>query len=135
MVGVRRGRPRGLLLDVFAVIEAIVEARLRRGLTSVLRSRARWNLKSGASAHVERAVRHGVPAVAVVFEDARGETCRGWNRAPAADPFLGGASAAQAAAAARDAGGDRRRGALAAVLGASIRRRNVAAPVAGLATR
>jgi alkanesulfonate monooxygenase SsuD/methylene tetrahydromethanopterin reductase-like flavin-dependent oxidoreductase (luciferase family)/predicted kinase len=64
--------------DAFAVLEAIVEARLRRGLTAVVDA---LGLDAGARrAHVERAARHGVPAVAVVFETPAA-TCRAWNRA------------------------------------------------------
>ncbi|MGI5128262.1 LLM class flavin-dependent oxidoreductase [Pseudonocardia sp. CA-107938] len=63
--------------DAFAVLEAIVAARLRRGLTTVVdtlgldpASRRRW-LAAGRAA--------GLPCVAVVF-DTPGEVCRARNR-------------------------------------------------------
>ena len=64
--------------DAFALLDAIVEARLRRGLTAVVDTlgldaerRRAW---------VERAAAHGVPAVALVF-DTPPATCRAWNAA------------------------------------------------------
>ena len=64
--------------DAFALLDAIVEARLRRGLTAVVDTlgldgdrRRAW---------VALAARHGVPAVALVFETPAA-TCRAWNSA------------------------------------------------------
>jgi alkanesulfonate monooxygenase SsuD/methylene tetrahydromethanopterin reductase-like flavin-dependent oxidoreductase (luciferase family)/predicted kinase len=63
--------------DAFAVLDAVVDARLRRHLTTVIDTlgldaerRRAW---------VERAARNGIPAVAIVFE-TRLELCRQWNR-------------------------------------------------------
>ena len=63
--------------DAFALLDAIVEARLRRGLTAVVDTlgldadrRRAW---------VATAARHGLPAVAVAF-DTPAATCRAWNR-------------------------------------------------------
>jgi F420-dependent oxidoreductase-like protein len=63
--------------DAFAVLDAIVEARLRRGLTVVVDTlgldaerRRGW---------IEQARRHGVPPVAVVFETPA-DVCRERNR-------------------------------------------------------
>ncbi len=62
--------------DAFALLDAIVAARLRRGLTAVVDTlgldperRRGW---------VELAGRHGVPAFAVAF-DTPAATCRAWN--------------------------------------------------------
>jgi alkanesulfonate monooxygenase SsuD/methylene tetrahydromethanopterin reductase-like flavin-dependent oxidoreductase (luciferase family)/predicted kinase len=64
--------------DAFALLDAIVEARLRRGLTAVVDTlgldaerRRGW---------VAQAARHGVPAIALVFETPPA-TCRAWNAA------------------------------------------------------
>ena len=64
--------------DAFALLDAIVDARLRRGLTVVVDTlgldaerRRAW---------VAVAARHGVPAIALAFDTAA-ETCRAWNRA------------------------------------------------------
>ena len=63
--------------DAFALLDAIVDARLRRGLTVVIDTlgldaerRRAW---------VAAAARHGVPAIALAF-DTPAETCRAWNR-------------------------------------------------------
>ena len=63
--------------DAFALLEAIVDARLRRGLTVVVDTlgldaerRRAW---------VAVAARRGVPAIAIAF-DTPAETCRAWNR-------------------------------------------------------
>jgi alkanesulfonate monooxygenase SsuD/methylene tetrahydromethanopterin reductase-like flavin-dependent oxidoreductase (luciferase family)/predicted kinase len=64
--------------DAFALLDAIVDARLRRGLTAVVDTlgldpvrRRGW---------VAQAARHGVPAVALLF-DTPPATCRAWNAA------------------------------------------------------
>ena len=64
--------------DAFALLDAIVAARLRRGLTAVVDTlgldadrRRGW---------VALAAQHGVPAVALVFETPAA-TCRAWNAA------------------------------------------------------
>jgi alkanesulfonate monooxygenase SsuD/methylene tetrahydromethanopterin reductase-like flavin-dependent oxidoreductase (luciferase family)/predicted kinase len=63
--------------DAFALLDAIVEARLRRGLTVVVDTlgldperRQRW---------VAAAARHGIPAIAIAF-DTPAAVCRAWNR-------------------------------------------------------
>jgi alkanesulfonate monooxygenase SsuD/methylene tetrahydromethanopterin reductase-like flavin-dependent oxidoreductase (luciferase family)/predicted kinase len=64
--------------DAFAVLDAIVEARLRRGLTAVVDT---LGLEPGRRrAYLEAGRRHGLPVVAVVFETPA-ETCRTWNAA------------------------------------------------------
>ena len=62
--------------DAFAVLDAIVEARLRRGLTVVVDTlgldadrRRAW---------LERAGAHGVPGVVVLFDTSEAQ-CRRWN--------------------------------------------------------
>jgi alkanesulfonate monooxygenase SsuD/methylene tetrahydromethanopterin reductase-like flavin-dependent oxidoreductase (luciferase family)/predicted kinase len=64
--------------DAFALLDAIVEARLRRGLTVVVDT---LGLEPGRrQGYVETGRRHGIPVVAVVFETAA-ETRRAWNAA------------------------------------------------------
>jgi alkanesulfonate monooxygenase SsuD/methylene tetrahydromethanopterin reductase-like flavin-dependent oxidoreductase (luciferase family) len=72
--------------DAFAVLDAIVAARLRRGLTAVVDTlgldperRRGW---------VEAAGRHGAPAIAVVFETSA-EVCRARNRRRRPRPLRG----------------------------------------------
>ena len=64
--------------DAFAVLDAIVEARLRRGLTVVVDTLGLEPARRRA--YLEAARRHGLLVVAVVFETPA-ETCRAWNAA------------------------------------------------------
>jgi alkanesulfonate monooxygenase SsuD/methylene tetrahydromethanopterin reductase-like flavin-dependent oxidoreductase (luciferase family)/predicted kinase len=78
--------------DAFAVLDAIVEARLRRGLTVVIDS---LGLDPGLRrAWLARATEHGVPAVAVVFETPP-EVCRERNSKRQPRPLPQQALAAQ----------------------------------------
>jgi alkanesulfonate monooxygenase SsuD/methylene tetrahydromethanopterin reductase-like flavin-dependent oxidoreductase (luciferase family)/predicted kinase len=89
--------------DAFAVLDAIVEARLRRGLTAVVDTLGLDAERRRA--YVEAAARHGIPAVAVVLETPA-EVCRARNRAKArplrADVLAGQLRRAAEAAAAVD---------------------------------
>ncbi|MDX6376039.1 MAG: hypothetical protein QOE98_342 [Gaiellaceae bacterium] len=63
--------------DAFALLDAIVEARLRRGLTAVVDTLGLDGARR--QGWIAAAARHGVPAVAIAF-DTLAAVCRAWNR-------------------------------------------------------